>query len=169
MTSNEGPPSPPYVGRHIVVEDRGPHCLRCGRPPVREECEPGSLSDKLWLDDMRAVPIGYNLHARTVDEAIALLQRRVVWHASLDHDLDPAHYAHQTNPGGYNAPSAVWDRAGLAVKTGYAVLEWMAANGTWIPDIQVHSLSTGAEDMMAFLRKNAPDWVNFRRVKPKET
>lgn len=168
---------------HILRASRGrlgdapmATCLKCGRlftEPLenyeREECQPGSSSDKLFLDDERKLPISYNLHAKTVEEAIEFLTLRVVWHVSLDHDLDDAHYLFQSaNPPGYGEPPRAWDRSKLAVKTGYAVLEWMHENDAWVPDIQVHSLSTGANDMMAFLRKHAPEWVEFRRVKPKE-
>ncbi len=145
-------------------------CIRCGKAfktPLedysREECEPGSLADKLFLDDERKLPIGYNLHAKTVEEAIQHLTDNIVWHVSLDHDLDEAHYRFQlTHPG------EPWDRAAHDVKTGYSVLEWMHEHDAWVPDIQVHSLSTGANDMMTFLRKHAPEWVEFRRVKPRE-
>ena len=128
-------------------------CIRCGKAfktPLedyaREECEPGALADKLFLDDERKLPIGYNLHAKTVEEAIAHLETHIVWHVSLDHDLDDAHYAFQLggqNSGGYNAPPRPWDESTFAVKTGYAVLEWMHENDAWVPDIQVHTSPRG--------------------------
>jgi hypothetical protein len=42
---------------------------------------------KLWLDDVRPMPEGYDRHARTADEAIALLETGDVSHISFDHDL----------------------------------------------------------------------------------
>ncbi len=124
------------------------------------------MSKRLWLDDIRKPPWGFDLWAKTADEAIEMLQEHDVVHVSLDHDLDDEHYAHQDNPGGYNAPPAPWDRSKFRQKTGYAVLEWMAQTGRWVPDISIHSLSSGAEEMMQKLKKEAPAGVSYRRVKP---
>ena len=163
---------------HILKPSRGrlgdgplATCLKCGRTfeePLenfdREECDPQTgVSLKLFLDDERRTPIGYSLRAKTVEECISWLEARVVWHVSLDHDLDNEHYKFQHSQG-----DQPWPRDTMKVKTGYEVLVWMHANDAWVPDISIHSLSTGVNDMMAFLRKNAPDWVEFRRVKPKE-
>jgi hypothetical protein len=41
---------------------------------------------RLWLDDIRPCPDGY-LHARSVNEAIKLLEAHDCEYASLDHDL----------------------------------------------------------------------------------
>lgn len=41
---------------------------------------------KLWLDDIRPCPDGY-LHARSVNEAIKLVEEHICEYASLDHDL----------------------------------------------------------------------------------
>lgn len=108
------------------------------------------------------------MHAKTADEAVEFLRTRIVWHVSLDHDLDDEHYAFQDDAPGYGEPPRKWERSRFRVKTGYAVLEWMRESGAWVPEILVHSLSTGADDMMEFLRRHAPEWVKFRRVKPKE-
>ncbi len=153
-------PRPPRLGYD------GATCLRCGRvfqTPVedyaREECTPGGLADKLWLDDARKVPPGYNLHAQTAEEAIAYLASHIVWHCSLDHDLATEHYAAGTliDNRAYGEPARPWDRSTLKVKTGYAVLEWMKEHDSWVPEIQVHSLSSGADDMMMFLARHAPE------------
>jgi hypothetical protein len=125
------------------------------------------MAERLWLDDTRKPPWGYSLWARTADQCIEMLQAHEVEHCSLDHDLHADHYAFQFAPG-YNEAEHPWDRASFKEKTGYAVIEWMIANDRWPPEIFVHSLSTGAEDMMAALRKHAPDWVNFSRVKPRD-
>lgn len=124
----------------------------------------GTRSMRLWLDDARKPPWGYDLWAKTVEEAIDMLERHgsKIEHASLDHDLDEAHYAFQ-----YGDHPPKWDRSKFAVKTGYALLEWMREN-FWVADIHVHSLSTGAGDMMDFLKKYAPEWVKHKRVKPRE-
>lgn len=41
----------------------------------------------LWLDDERPMPEGYTHHAKTAQEAIALLETGNVIIMSLDHDL----------------------------------------------------------------------------------
>lgn len=42
---------------------------------------------RLWLDDERKMPGGFDLHARTAAEAITVLETRRVSYVSLDHDL----------------------------------------------------------------------------------
>ena len=42
---------------------------------------------KLWVDDIRAMPKGYDKHVKTSAEAIELLAQGVVEEISLDHDL----------------------------------------------------------------------------------
>jgi hypothetical protein len=42
---------------------------------------------KVWLDDVRPMPEGFDRHAATAAEAIALLAQGGVTHISLDHDL----------------------------------------------------------------------------------
>lgn len=42
---------------------------------------------KLFLDDLRHAPEGYDLHAFNAPAAIAVLQTGLVTHISFDHDL----------------------------------------------------------------------------------
>lgn len=56
----------------------------------------------LWVDDLRPMPQGYDLHAKTASEAIEYLERGDIGLVSLDHDLGP-------------------EEAG----TGYDVAKWM--------------------------------------------
>lgn len=42
---------------------------------------------KIWLDDERPMPSGFDYHARTAQEAIELLEAGGVTAISLDHDL----------------------------------------------------------------------------------
>ena len=42
---------------------------------------------KIWLDDIRPMPDGFDVHVRTADEAIELLGGINVSFISLDHDL----------------------------------------------------------------------------------
>jgi len=42
---------------------------------------------KLWLDDVRPMKVGFDVHARTSQEAIDILSKGNVRHISFDHDL----------------------------------------------------------------------------------
>jgi hypothetical protein len=44
---------------------------------------------KIWLDDIRPMPSGYDVHCHTVKEAIAFLKTGLVTQISLDNDLGP--------------------------------------------------------------------------------
>ena len=46
---------------------------------------------KVWLDDERRMPEGYNVHVRTAESAIALLKLNIVSEISLDNDLGYKH------------------------------------------------------------------------------
>lgn len=125
------------------------------------------MAERLWLDDNRKPPWGYSLWAKTAAEAIQMLQDHEVEHCSLDHDLAEEHYADAIESSGYSEPPRPIDRSKYKELTGYAVVEWMHANNRWVAEIHVHTLNKrGAEDMMAMIRKHAPDHVEGRRVKP---
>ena len=47
---------------------------------------------KVWLDDVRPMPKGFDVHAKTAAEAITLLESGLVQFISLDHDLCEEHY-----------------------------------------------------------------------------
>lgn len=42
---------------------------------------------RVWLDDVRSMPVGFDVWARTADEAIDLIKKGNVSLISLDHDL----------------------------------------------------------------------------------
>ena len=42
---------------------------------------------RVWLDDERPMPPGFDVHVKTVKEAIRVLGTKKVKHISLDHDL----------------------------------------------------------------------------------
>lgn len=42
---------------------------------------------KVWLDDLRALPPGYDVLAKNYDECVAFLKTGKVTHLSLDNDL----------------------------------------------------------------------------------
>ena len=124
------------------------------------------MACRLWLDDKRMEPWGYDLRARTAREAIEMIQRHEVEHVSLDHDLADEHYADavESSPG-YGEPPRPIDRSKYREPTGYAVIEWMHATGHWIADIAIHTRnSKAAEEMMAKVRRCAPPWVRCTRV-----
>lgn len=140
--------------RHRALPDEGD---AAGEREVARHARGGSgASMRLWLDDKRPAPWGYDLTAKTADEAIYLLETHgpAIEHCSLDHDLADEHYM----------SAEVDDRRQYREKTGYSVLDWMHETGRWCRDITVHSLNPrGSEDMMTKLRNAAPDWVTFRR------
>ena len=72
----------------------------------------------LWLDDERPAPAGWR-HARTVDEAIAIMQSGPVELASLDHDLGDVDAARSAA------------REPTRERTGYDFCLWMAEHECW--------------------------------------
>jgi hypothetical protein len=138
--------------------------------------QPQESGLKLWLDDRRKPPWGYDLWAKTAKEAIEMLERhgRFIVHCSLDHDLADEHYASllDEEPGvslGRAPAMDTVDRSKFVEQTGYAVLEWMHEHDAWVPDISVHTLNPkGGQDMMRKLENRAPAHVKFRRTSPAE-
>ena len=102
---------------------------------------------KLWLDDERPCPEGFT-HARTAVEAIRLMAEHDVEEADLDHDL--GHCDACTGCQGYKST------CGCACHwTGYTVVLWMAASGTWpTKKPRVHSANpAGAANMRAVIER----------------
>lgn len=76
---------------------------------------------KLWLDDYRPMPEGYNYHAWTAKDAMARLREGNVIEISLDHDLADEQY-----PMGGESPIHYTDRASsFQEETGYTVAREM--------------------------------------------
>jgi hypothetical protein len=124
------------------------------------------MGKRVWLDDSRKPPFGYDLWAKTTPDAIRMLEEYDVEHISLDHDLFEEHYTDSFAAATMEEPPPL-DRSKYKELTGYAVLEWMEENNRWVADISVHTLSPrGSHDMLTKLRLAAPDHVEFRRVKP---
>jgi hypothetical protein len=92
---------------------------------------------KLWLDDVRPVPDGWTW-AKTVEEAVSLMESADVEEASLDHDL------------------------GEGFEEGHRLVLWMVENDTWPSEaLSVHSSNPpGAERMCAIIERYGP----YRRV-----
>ena len=101
---------------------------------------------KLWLDDLRDVPVGGEWAcARSVNEAISLMETLDITYASLDHDLGD-----WANEGG----------------DGITFVLWMAENNKWPSEgIAVHSMNpVGAENMLAIVERYSP--YSGKRVNP---
>lgn len=93
---------------------------------------------KLWVDDLRAAPPGFNAHARTYAEAIRYLKSGRVVVISLDHDLGDE-------------------------KSGYDVAKWIEEKASYgqIPPIAwtVHSANPpGASRIVQALKKAERFW-----------
>jgi hypothetical protein len=114
---------------------------------------------RVWLDDVRQMPFGYDAWAKTADEAITALRDHDVDHISLDHDLADEHY-----PDGLD--SGV-DYDSYREKTGYSVVLWMVENNKFPKSIHVHSLNTvGVASMLSTLLRYAPEGTEILRVMP---
>jgi hypothetical protein len=88
---------------------------------------------RVWLDDIRPAPKGWN-YVATVADAQTLLQTGDVTHLSLDHDL------------GEDTPEA------------YALCLWMAENDVWPTEwIGIHSANpVGRDNMRAVINRYSP-------------
>ena len=82
------------------------------------------MAHRLWLDDRRRPPWGYDLWAKTADQAIELLLAHDIEHASLDHDLAEEHYEGADDPRLRRA-AEVHRPHEVRQQDGYAVIEWM--------------------------------------------
>ncbi len=106
---------------------------------------------KLWVDDTRPAPPGWT-HARTVEEAKAILSTQTVTEASFDHDLGgcPECRAHHRVTG--NDELATCPH----VPTGFDLCTWLVASGRW-PEYppQVHSSNlVGAAQMRGLIARH---------------
>lgn len=120
---------------------------------------------RLWLDDRRTPPWGYDLHAKTAVECCSFLSDlgvAEIEHVSLDHDLDESHY-------GYGLQGGSIDRTLFSVPTGLYVVEFMVMSKLFPKSINVHTLNPrGAEDMLSLLLEQAPVNIQLTRIKATE-
>lgn len=115
---------------------------------------------RLWLDDLRPIPPGYTIWAKTVAEAIAVLNEGHVLHCSLDHDLADEHMEDALS--GYHDEFGV-PRHRYRERTGYDVIAWMVEHDRWCPDITIHTHNpVGRKDMANLLQGRAPAMVAWR-------
>ena len=76
----------------------------------------------VWLDDVRPMPVGFDVHVKTASQAIELLRAKKVRKISLDHDLGEIAYDghRRVDPGnGYQVACAIEEMA----NDGYPRLE----------------------------------------------
>lgn len=92
---------------------------------------------KVWLDDVREMPPYFTHHAKTAEEAIALLQTNQVEMISLDHDLG-------------------------TILTGYDVAKWIEQHAHTLNPIKfkIHTLNpVGAHNIKLALRNAKLIWI----------
>ena len=106
---------------------------------------------KVWLDDLRPMPAGFDVHARTAGEAIALLQQGGVTLLSLDHDLGGPE-----NGTGYEVAKWIEEHAfrwSQDEPGGLPLLEW-----------RIHSRNpVGLQNMVLALQNASRFWEVSRR------
>jgi len=100
---------------------------------------------RIWLDDVRPMPPGFDAHALTAADAIRWLTTGSVKFISLDHDLGSED-----------------DQ-----ETGYFVASWIevAAHNGWIPALEwaIHSANpVGRKNMEMALQKAKHYWNSGR-------
>lgn len=118
---------------------------------------------KLWLDDQRAAPFGWE-RAKTAEECILRLELENVEEISLDHDLAEEHYDPSRWPcldvHGYTGEH---DRSHYKHATGYEVAKWIVRNRKWPRTIWIHTLNpVGRRDMFELLTRYAPENVQVQ-------
>lgn len=97
------------------------------------------MSKRLWLDDVRRPPTQGWVWARSVKDALEILETGTVVEASLDNDLHP------------------FERDGIEV------IEWMVAHQVWPRLVRVHSANRFASTRMCrLLERNGYRWVPGR-------
>lgn len=100
---------------------------------------------RVWLDDVRELPLGFDVHVRTAVAAIELLKTGKVTAISLDHDLGLDYHP--------------------VPNSGYHVAKWIeeaAFNGELKPlEVFVHSQNrVGAEHMRMALENAKRFWTS---------
>ncbi len=99
---------------------------------------------KLWLDDVREMPPGYDVHVRTARDAIDFLESGGVTDISLDHDLGDEENG-----------------------TGYDVAKWIEEQAFYhkLPKLiwRIHSQnSVGVKNMLAALVNADRFWASAK-------
>jgi hypothetical protein len=136
----------------LVRASEGEHSIRYTNPHL--EAQARAFAERLlkptpiwmWLDDERPMPDEYTHHAKTVPEAIALLQTGRVTVASLDHDL-----------GLCDACIGAGEGQCEHIGNGYKLTLWMAEHNVWPDEVYLHTQNPrGREDMRATIDRYKP-------------
>lgn len=105
---------------------------------------------KVWLDDLRPMPEGYDIHVATADAAIAALKTKTVTQISLDHDLG--------------------DETEINCGTGYDVAKYIeeAAFFKEIPrlEVAIHSANPVGRDKMKRAITRADEYWDKHDARP---
>ncbi len=105
----------------------------------------------VWLDDLREMPPGFDRHARTAAEGIALLKTGTVSRISLDHDLGDA-----DNGTGYEVAKWIEERA----------FAWAHGDSSGLPPLawSVHSQNPVGVGNMTLALRNADRYWAMRQA-----
>ena len=100
---------------------------------------------RLYLDDVRPTPEGYDLRAYSSEEAKKILSDEEISFASLDHDLYMRDYNWSNFP--YGMP-----------ETGHDVVKYMVEHNIWPPEgLRIHTdYAHGRENMMELVDEHGP-------------
>jgi hypothetical protein len=113
---------------------------------------------KIWLDDMRPMPEDFDVHAKTAEEAIHLLDTEWVELISLDHDLGPA----LQRPDPSEGPSDVHELTGYSVAKHIEAMAHMGALGRL--EWRVHSANAvGRENIIMAMKSAERGWEMHER------
>jgi hypothetical protein len=116
---------------------------------------------RVWLDDSRPPPPGYDFVARTAAAAIKMLASGLVKEISLDHDLSLCgEHCIEDSSGKVRC---VLGRPMLDFcpcpchDTGYTVVCWMEENKVWPATVRIHTSNpVGRSKMEAAILASAP-------------
>ena len=100
---------------------------------------------RVWLDDVRPKPEGFDVWAHDAAQAIDLLETGNVTHISLDHDLGDTEF-HQT---GYTVASAIE--------------EWVFQGRIPMPTWQIHSANPVGRENMRMALYSAENFANGKK------
>lgn len=92
---------------------------------------------KLYLDDIRVTPPGFNLRAYTAAEAIIMLKTGMITFISFDHDLGP-----DTAGTGYDV--AKWIEEQAVTNPDFVMPEWFVHSGNPVGARNIENAMTSA-------------------------
>ena len=94
---------------------------------------------RLWLDDLRPMPLDYDIHCRTAEAAVLILETDEIDHISFDHDLG-------TNGGtGYDVAILIESYAASGIKL---VESWEIHSANPVGRKNIKAAMTAAERLL---------------------